>query len=135
MSACLPRTLVSYRRINSEADAIELQRDLDRLQEWEVTNKMEFHPGKCQLLRITNKRKPIAADYSIHSQNISKPDSVKYLGVTIDSKLAWSDHYNTISAKANSTRAFLTKNTYPSPTTTNTTRPKTYIHQPRHTTS
>ena len=104
-----------YRRINSEADAIELQNDLDILQEWEVANKMEFHPGKCQLLRVTNKRKPIAADYSIHSQNISKTDSVKYLGVTIDSKLAWSDHYNKISAKANSTLAFLRRNTYACP--------------------
>ena len=76
---------------------------------------MEFHPGKCQLLRVTNKRKPIAADYTIHSQKISKTDSVKYLGVTIDSKLAWSDHYNKISAKANSTLAFLRRNTYACP--------------------
>ena len=76
---------------------------------------MEFHPGKCQLLRLANKRKPIAADYTIHSQKISKTDSVKYLGVTIDSKLAWSDHYNKISAKANSTLAFLRRNTYACP--------------------
>ena len=104
-----------YRRINSEADSIELQKDLDTLQEWEVKNKMEFHPDKCQLLRVTNKRKPIAADYTIHSQKILKSDSVKYLGVTIDSKLAWSDHYNKILAKANSTLAFLRRNTYACP--------------------
>ena len=104
-----------YRRINSEADAIELQKDLDRLQECEVANIMEFHPGKCQLLRVTNKRKPIVADYIIHSQKISKTDSVKYLGVKIDSKLAWSDHYNMISAKASSTLAFLRRNTYACP--------------------
>ena len=104
-----------YRTINSMADAIELQSDLEKLQEWEIRNKMEFHPGKCQLLRVTNKRNPIVADYSIHSQNISKTDSVKYLGVTIDSKLQWTDHYNQISSKANSTLAFLRRNTYACP--------------------
>ena len=104
-----------YRTINSVADAIELQCDLDKLQEWEIRNKMEFHPGKCQLLRVTNKRKPIVAAYSIHSQNISKTDSVKYLGVTIDSKLQWTNHYNQISSKANSTLAFLRRNTYACP--------------------
>ena len=59
-----------YRTINSMVDAIELQSDLEKLQEWEIRNKMEFHLGKCQLLRVTNKRNPIVTDYSIHSQNI-----------------------------------------------------------------
>ena len=43
-----------YRRIQSVEDSKTLQRDLDRLQLWESTWKMEFHPQKCQLLRITN---------------------------------------------------------------------------------
>ena len=44
-----------YRTINSPSDAIILQKDLNHLQKWEITWKMEFHPQKCQLLRVTNK--------------------------------------------------------------------------------
>ena len=49
-----------YHRINSEADAIELQKDLDKLEEWKVENKMEIlykiyipkkkRHGRCLLL-------------------------------------------------------------------------------------
>jgi hypothetical protein len=43
---------------------------------------MEFHPSKCQLLRITNKRKPFARDYDIHGHKLEEVESAKYLGVT-----------------------------------------------------
>ena len=56
-----------YRTISSKQDSLELQKDLDLLQKWESDNSMEFHPDKCQVLRITNKRKPITSDYTIHS--------------------------------------------------------------------
>ena len=42
-----------YRIIKSPEDAKILQKDLDTLQKWELENKMEFHPGKCLVLRIT----------------------------------------------------------------------------------
>ena len=38
-----------YRTINSLEDVAILQRDLDLLQSWEFTWKMEFHPQKCHL--------------------------------------------------------------------------------------
>ena len=100
-----------YRVIKSKKDAILLQKDLDILQAWEVTNKMEFHPGKCLVLRITNKIQPILSNYNIHNTILSVASSAKYLGVTIDSKLNWNEHYNNICSKANSTLAFIQRNT------------------------
>ena len=44
---------------------------------------MEFHAGKRQLLRITNKIEPIKSTYFIHDIPISETDSDKYLGVVI----------------------------------------------------
>ncbi|MCG8430830.1 MAG: hypothetical protein MJA29_06640, partial [Candidatus Omnitrophica bacterium] len=77
-----------YRTIHTPDDSRILQDDLDRLQEWERKWKMEFHPGKCQLLRITNKTKYfISHDYYIHGVKLDLTDSAKYLGVIIDSKL------------------------------------------------
>ena len=52
-----------YRNILTPEDSAILQRDLNVLQAWEHENKMEFHPDKCQVLRITNKKKPIQETY------------------------------------------------------------------------
>ena len=60
---------------------------------------MEFHPGKCQLLRITNKIDPIKSTYVIHDAPISETDSAKYLGVVIDPKLKWTKHYSNLNEK------------------------------------
>ena len=72
-----------YRTIETPSDSATLQKDLDTLQTWEKQWKMEFHPGKCQLLRITNKIEPIKSTYFIHDTPISETDSAKYLGVVI----------------------------------------------------
>ena len=58
---------VLYKRISSHQDAALLQEDLEALQKWEATWLMQFHPFKCQVVRVTNKRKPIAAAYNIHA--------------------------------------------------------------------
>ena len=46
-----------YRNILTPEDSAILQRDLHVLQALERENKLEFHPDKCQVLRITNKKK------------------------------------------------------------------------------
>ena len=50
---------VLYKTVSEQEDATSLQKDLDALQKWESDWKMEFHPQKCQLLRITNKKNTI----------------------------------------------------------------------------
>ena len=99
-----------YRTIESPSDSAILQKDLETLQLWEKKWKMEFHPGKCQLLRITNKIDPIKSTYFIHDTPISETDSAKYLGVVIDPKLKWTKHYSNLIKKCNCTLAFLKRN-------------------------
>ena len=99
-----------YRNINNYEDTLILQRDLDQLQRWEVTWKMEFHPQKCQLLRITNKQKFISQNYNIHNVILEETSAAKYLGVTIDSHLKWKQQYSATLKKANGVLAFLRRN-------------------------
>ena len=99
-----------YRTIKTPEDTEILQRDLNKLQEWEKKWRMEFHPKKCQVLKITNKKNKINAPYSIHSNVLEETNSVKYLGVTLDNKMNWNDHINNICKKANSTLGFLKRN-------------------------
>jgi len=42
--------------------------------------------------RITNKLSPIFTTYHIESNTIKQVSSVKYLGITINEKLYWSEH-------------------------------------------
>ena len=71
---------------------------------------MEFHPDKCKVLRITNKRKLIIHQYHMHNKNLEEVDEAKYLGIIIHKKLSWKPHVNSITKKANQTRAFLQRN-------------------------
>ena len=99
-----------YRTIKTPKDSEILQKDLDSLQIWEKTWKMEFHPGKCQLLKITNKIRPSIFQYKIHNQTISETNAAKYLGVVIDNKLTWKPHYSALVTKCNRTLSFIMRN-------------------------
>jgi hypothetical protein len=101
---------ILYRNISSDRDSHILQGDLENLQRWEADWLMQFHPSKCQVLHVTNKKKPVKHIYKIHSVNLDEVPTAKYLGVNIDSKLSWNDHISAITKKANSTMGFIQRN-------------------------
>ena len=78
---------------------------LDTLQLWETANKMEFHPGKCEMLRITNITKPNQnkTDYKIHSTTTTlvTTNAAEYLEITIDPSLQWNKHQHNSQSKFN----------------------------------
>ena len=98
-----------YRTIKKKEDSDILQRDLDSLQQWEVENSMEFHPQKCQQLRVGLKQKQIETQYNIHGIKLQTTISAKYLGVTLDNNMNWSEHINNTYKKSNNTLSFLRK--------------------------
>ena len=71
---------------------------------------MEFHPGKCHLLQISNKKLPIDFTYKIHNTLLSKVDSAKYLGIIIDSKLNWKKQYSSMILACKQTLSFIRRN-------------------------
>ena len=71
---------------------------------------MAFHTSKCQDISITNKAKPIIGKYQVHDHILEQVNCAKYLGIYIDSKLAFNTLVDAIVKKANSTRAFLARN-------------------------
>jgi hypothetical protein len=101
---------VVYRKIENDRDAQLLQEDLDRLQTWEQHWQMEFHPQKCQLLRVTNKRNIVNANYNIHGHTLENVETAKYLGVSMDKSLTWNQHIADTARKANGVKAFLQRN-------------------------
>ena len=55
---------------------------------------MHFHPDKCNLISITQKRKPIHFTYKLHDHPLDKVEHSKYLGITL--QLKWNKHINAV---------------------------------------
>ena len=74
---------IAYMVIGDTADAARLQQDLDRLAHWEDLWQMQFHPEKCQVLRVTKKTKAnvLSASYTLHGHMLEVVDHVKYLSL------------------------------------------------------
>ena len=63
----------AYLNVDIQSDAMALQHDLELLAVWERTWQMEFHPDKCQVLGVTNKKSVnnVTHDYILHGQALS----------------------------------------------------------------
>ena len=48
----------------------------------------QFNPDKQELLRVTNGKSPVLADYIIHGEVLDMVDSAKYFGLTIHKSLS-----------------------------------------------
>ena len=116
-----------YRHIKTDKDAESLLDDLNKLQDWETDWQMHFNPDKCELIRITNKRKIISATYHIHNIQLKQAKRAKYLGLTFSNTLSWNAHIDTITKKANNTTAFLRRNLSSYPKEVKDTCYKTFV--------
>ena len=96
-----------YREIRNIGDASKLQQDLTALEAWEQIWQMSFHPEKCTVIRVTNKRQPMETKYMLHGHQLEVIDSGKYLGITISQDLQWTKHISTTIGKSQRTLGFL----------------------------
>ena len=55
-----------YKVIYQESDFVNLQRDLDALSTWSVSNELFFQPTKCVNLPISRKRNSPSRNYSLN---------------------------------------------------------------------
>ena len=101
---------IIYRKINSTKDCQQLQHDLQRLAEWEATWGMAFHPDKCNVLRVTKKKRPVNYSYTLKGHHLEEVTTARYLGVDLSNNLVWKDRIDRIVKKANCTQGFLRRN-------------------------
>ena len=99
-----------YGLIHNDQDAIELQRDLDKLTKWAQIWQMGFNPSKCYVLRIHRSKHPIIYDYRLSGHTLEAVDHQTYLGITITETLSWKTHILNVKNKANKTLGFIKRN-------------------------
>ena len=93
--------------IRSVEDCLELQRLADIFQNWCSRNMLTVSTSKCCVISFSRKKTPIKWTYKISGIELERVSVVKDLGVLLDSKLSFSDHYSTIIAKANRNLGFI----------------------------
>jgi hypothetical protein len=101
---------IIYKEIVSREDTLMLQADLDSAGRWEQDWLMAFHPDKCNILSVTQRKNPFNFTYTLHGHTLVKVKSAKYLGVTIQDNLKWDSHINSMANKANQSLGFLRRN-------------------------
>ena len=73
---------------------------------------MKFHPGKCQVLHVSKRKKKDqhSHTYTIHGTDLKPAESAKYLGVEISNDLSFDRHIENITKKGMKTLGFLRRN-------------------------
>ena len=102
--------LAAYNSVRSRHEQEELQRDLQQLAVWEKSWDMQFHPAKCNTLPVTRKRRTLLFNYQLHGHQLEVVNTAKYLGVTLQNKMDWEEHINSIWTKANQVLGFFRRN-------------------------
>ena len=102
--------VILYPTIHTLTNCISLQQDLNTLFHWATTWNMSFNPDKCKYIKITLKHNTISYNYTMSNAKIKEVSTAKYLGVTINKHLTWSNHIDNIYHKALSAKAFLQRN-------------------------
>ena len=97
----------------SNCDNNILQTQLDNIHQWSQIWQMKISHTKCNILTIG--RTTDRTQYVINTNPISKVDSIKDLGVTVDRELKFNIHINNIVQQANQRaaqilRCFLSRN-------------------------
>ena len=75
---------------------------------------MSFNPSKCEFLI----KKATKFQYYIQGAAIKEEQHAKYLDVTLNYKLSWTDHIHSITSKATSMIGLLRRNFHRCPTQT-----------------
>ena len=101
---------IMYLTISTQDDCHALQSDLTKLEAWEKEWLMAFNPDKCEVIRITKKKKPILHDYKLHGLTPQSAKNAKYLGVNISDDLSWTKHINQLTTKGTNTLKFIKRN-------------------------
>ena len=76
---------------------------------------MQFNPSKCNVIGISNKQRPPQRQYFYCGSKREQVDSASHLGITVNSKLKWSEHISSISSKASRSLGLIKRNLWNCP--------------------
>ena len=92
-----------FRKISSKNDALSLQADIDKLEEWSESWLLKFHPDKCHVLSLGKlENTQYTHRYRICQQEMEHVFDEKDLGVIFDTDMSFHEHITSKVNKASS---------------------------------
>ena len=76
-----------------------LNRELETINDWFMVNKLLLNVSKTKFITFGKRFQNLHLNISINNIQIEKVNSIKFLGVEIDSLLNWNCHINVIQRK------------------------------------
>jgi len=74
-----------------------MQNALNVVAKWDVKEGLNISPHKIAIVPFTNRRKIEGlGPLKLHGKDLKLLDEVKYLGVTLDSRINWNQHLRKI---------------------------------------
>ncbi|XP_054280059.1 uncharacterized protein LOC128998090 [Macrosteles quadrilineatus] len=86
--------------VASHHDCQSLQDALDDVFGWCLSNDMAVNPTKTKLITFSRKLNTVLADYSLDGNRVERCNTIKDLGVLIDSSFEFGPHINQICTRA-----------------------------------
>lgn len=87
-------------KVTKQQDCSAIQSDLNNLYNYYNSNNITVNVGKCQYISYTRKTNPISSSYHLNNVPIEKVSVIRDLGVLLDSKLSFTQHFDMIAGKA-----------------------------------
>ena len=104
-----------YGVVVEDSDCDNRQDDLNKLEIWQNEWQIQFNPSKCNIICISNKQRPPQRSYFFCGSKLKQVDSTLYLGITVNSKLKWSEHISSILSKASRSLGLIKRNLWNCP--------------------
>ncbi len=90
-----------FRPVNDHTDIQCLQNDVTCLEEWVQHNHLTLNTSMCKSMIVSRKKsQPYPSALTLGGQHLEQVERFKYLGVLLSSNLSFSQHIQTICAKA-----------------------------------
>lgn len=96
-----------YLVVRSSENCQELQNYVDSFSDWCEVNELTISTNKCSIISFTRRKNPIIWNYNIRGEQIDRVAVIKDLGVHLDTKLSFREHYSITIAKANRNLGFI----------------------------
>lgn len=91
------------RQEQKEIDIRKLQMSLNKVYDWSKNRNLIINPNKSMHLRFSNKHSKEEVEYTINNNKISTNQCTKILGLSLDDKLLFHYHVESLINRANKT--------------------------------
>lgn len=100
-----------FMKIRDVNDALFLQRQINMFSDWAQSNFLPLNIQKCQIISFSRSRAPIEFRYEVDGVVLSRVRCVNDLGVLLDSRLNFKDHFQHITSRALRTMGVMLRST------------------------